>query len=109
MAFLVRKMRTVPLLADFKVVVEVDRTDLRDQLQPSLALAGETAIVAASVADAQVKLAEDVPGIVTIMIQHAQRDVMSTPEPSAMMSGSPTIRCNPGCISRYSTPVNGLC
>lgn len=74
MAFLVRKMRTVPQLADFKVVVVVDRTDLRDQLQPSLALAGETTIVAASVADAQAKLAEDVPGIVTIMIQHAQRD-----------------------------------
>lgn len=74
MAFLVRKMRTVPLLADFKVVVVVDRTDLRDQLQPSLALAGETTIVAASVADARAKLAEDVPGIVTIMIQHAQRD-----------------------------------
>lgn len=80
MAFLVRKMRTVPLLADFKVVVVVDRTDLRDQLQPSLALAGETTIVAASVVDAQAKLAEDVPGIVTIMIQHAQREEYAATE-----------------------------
>ncbi|MDQ2883196.1 MAG: HsdR family type I site-specific deoxyribonuclease [Actinomycetota bacterium] len=74
MAFLVRKMRTVPRLADFKVVVVVDRTDLRDQLQTSLALAGETPIVAAGEADARIKLADDVPDVVTIMIQHAQRD-----------------------------------
>lgn len=74
MAFLVRAMRTVPQLADFKVVVVVDRTDLRDQLQASLTLAGETPIVAAGVADTRMKLAEDVPGIVTIMIQHTQRD-----------------------------------
>lgn len=80
MAFLVRTMRAVPRLADFKVVVVVDRTDLRDQLQASLALAGETPIVAAGEADARVKLADDVPGIVTIMIQHAQRDEYAAAE-----------------------------
>ncbi|HSL09304.1 MAG TPA: HsdR family type I site-specific deoxyribonuclease, partial [Pseudonocardiaceae bacterium] len=80
MAFLVRTMRTVRRLADFKVIVVVDRTDLRDQLQASLALAGETPIVAAGEADARVKLADDVPGIVTIMIQHAQRDECAAAE-----------------------------
>ncbi|MGH3921916.1 MAG: type I restriction endonuclease, partial [Pseudonocardiaceae bacterium] len=80
MAFLVRKMRTVLQLADFKVVLVVDRTDLRDQLQASLALAGETPIVAGGQADARAKLADDVPGIVTIMIQHAQRDEYAAAE-----------------------------
>jgi type I restriction enzyme R subunit len=80
MAFLVRKMRTVVQLADFKVIVVVDRTDLREQLQESLALAGETPIVAAGETDARVKLADDVPGIVTIMIQHAQRDEYAAAE-----------------------------
>ncbi|MEU1550914.1 HsdR family type I site-specific deoxyribonuclease [Nocardia sp. NPDC005745] len=74
MAFLVRKMRATPELATYKVVVVVDRIDLRDQLQRSLALTGETPIVARGVQHAREQLADDTPGVVTVMIQHAQRD-----------------------------------
>ncbi|WP_280303345.1 type I restriction endonuclease subunit R [Nocardia abscessus] len=74
MAFLVRKMRATVELATYKVVVVVDRLDLRDQLQRSLALTGETPIVARGVQHAREQLADDTPGVVTVMIQHAQRD-----------------------------------
>lgn len=74
MAFLIRKMRSTLGLSDFKVVVAVDRTDLRDQLGESLALAGETVHLAAGVRSAQEMLSDDVPDIVMIMMQHAQRD-----------------------------------
>ncbi len=42
MVFLVRKMRTVPQLRAFKVVVVTDRTQLEGQLQETAALTGET-------------------------------------------------------------------
>ncbi|MBO0803553.1 MAG: type I restriction endonuclease subunit R [Nocardiopsaceae bacterium] len=74
MAFLVRKLRTTLGLSDFKVVVAVDRVDLRTQLGDSLALAGETIYEAAGVRHAQDLLSDDVPNVVLIMMQHAQRD-----------------------------------
>jgi type I restriction enzyme R subunit len=42
MVFLIRKLRTDPLLRRFKVVVVTDRTDLEDQLSETAALTGET-------------------------------------------------------------------
>jgi type I restriction enzyme R subunit len=42
MVYLVRKMRTIPELRDFKVVVVTDRTDLEKQLRDTAALTGET-------------------------------------------------------------------
>lgn len=42
MVFLVRKMRTIPKLRAFKVVVVTDRTQLEGQLQETAALTGET-------------------------------------------------------------------
>ena len=43
MVYLVRKLRTVPELRAFKVVVVTDRTDLEQQLRETLALTGEQA------------------------------------------------------------------
>jgi type I restriction enzyme R subunit len=74
MAFLIRKMRTTRGLSDFKVVVAVDRVDLRTQLSDSLALAGETVYVAGGVLHARELLSDEVPNVVLIMMQHAQRD-----------------------------------
>ena len=74
MAFLIRKMRTTPGLSDFKVVVAVDRVDLRTQLSDSLALAGETVYLAGGVLHARELLSDEVPNVVLIMMQHAQRD-----------------------------------
>gem|GEM_PF-4597546 len=42
MVFLVRKMRTIPKLSRFKVVVVTDRTDLEGQLRETARLSGET-------------------------------------------------------------------
>ena len=74
MAFLIRKLRSTPGLQDFKVVVAVDRVNLRDQLSDSLALAGETVREAGSVAHARQLLSDGVPDVVVVMMQHAQRD-----------------------------------
>lgn len=74
MAFLIRKLRSTPDLQDFKVVVAVDRVNLRDQLSDSLALADETVHEAGGVAHARQLLSDGVPDVVLIMMQHAQRD-----------------------------------
>ena len=42
MVFLVRKMRMMPRLNRFKVVVVTDRTDLEGQLRETARLSGET-------------------------------------------------------------------
>ena len=42
MVYLVRKMRTIPKLRSFKVLVVTDRTDLEKQLRETAALTGET-------------------------------------------------------------------
>ena len=80
MAFLIRKMRTTPDLSGFKVAVAVDRVDLREQLAGSLAIAGETVIEASGVTSARAELSDDVPNVVMIMMQHAQRDADAAAE-----------------------------
>ena len=69
MVFLIRKMRTIPELRRFKVVVVTDRTDLQRQLGETAALTGETVQVARSVAKAKDLLAQPGPGLVFAMIQ----------------------------------------
>jgi hypothetical protein len=83
MAFLIRKMRTTPGLSGFKVAVAVDRVDLREQLAGSLAIAGETVIEASGVTSARAELSDDVPNVVMIMMQHAQRDADAAAEAAA--------------------------
>ncbi len=80
MVFLIRKMRTIPKLRAFKIVVVTDRTQLEEQLQETAALTGETIRPnkfdrrANESASDRVKriLAEDGPDLVFCMIQKNQ-------------------------------------
>jgi type I restriction enzyme R subunit len=80
MVFLVRKMRMMPRLNRFKVVVVTDRTDLEDQLATTAQLSGEA--VRPTDADLQSResptaltqrlLSERTPDIVMAMLQKYQ-------------------------------------
>lgn len=69
MVFLVRRMRSLPELRRFKVVVVTDRKDLEKQLAETASLTGETVERAKSVKDAKVLLRRPGPGLVFAMIQ----------------------------------------
>ncbi|MEX2579581.1 MAG: DEAD/DEAH box helicase family protein [Verrucomicrobiales bacterium] len=80
MAFLVRKMRTLPVLKRFKIVVVTDRTDLQKQLAETAQLTGEavrptdTDLRSAESPSALTHrlLAETTPDIVLAMLQKYQ-------------------------------------
>lgn len=72
MVFLVRKMRTLPDLRRFKIVVVTDRTDLEQQLSATAALTGETVRKATSTDHLQTLLAEPGADLVFAMIQKYQ-------------------------------------
>ncbi|MEU7727199.1 type I restriction endonuclease [Streptomyces sp. NPDC040724] len=74
MAFLVRHLRSSDGLKGHKVVVVTDRIDLEKQILASMAAAEETVHRARGVLDARAHLAVQVPDIVLVMIQKAQRD-----------------------------------
>ncbi|MFE2598157.1 type I restriction endonuclease subunit R [Streptomyces sp. NPDC059396] len=74
MAFLVRHLRSDPGLAGHKVVVITDRIDLEKQIRKSLAASDEKVHRAGTVKGARSYLAVDVPDLVLVMIQKAQRD-----------------------------------
>jgi type I restriction enzyme, R subunit len=75
MVFLVRKMRTMPALRRFKVVVITDRKTLQKQLAETAALTGETVKKARSSEKLKDLLAEKGPGLVFATIQkYQQRD-----------------------------------
>lgn len=75
MVFLVRKMRSLPELRRFKVVIITDRKDLERQLSGTAALTGETVRVARKVVELEKLLRKKGPGIVFAMIQkYARRD-----------------------------------
>lgn len=90
MAFLVRKMRLLPRLNRFKVVVVTDRTDLEGQLRETARLSGETlrpyehdtARRESPTTRTQRILRETTPDIVFAMLQKyqdiAQRDTAET-------------------------------
>ena len=90
MVFLVRKMRLMPRLKSFKVVVVTDRTDLEGQLRETARLSGETlrpnendtARRESPTARTQRILRESTPDIVFAMLQKyqdgAQRDSAET-------------------------------
>ena len=73
MVFLVRAMRSDPLLRAFKVVVVTDRTDLEKQLAATAKLSGETVQRARKSAKLRTMLAEHGPALVFAMI-HKYRD-----------------------------------
>ncbi len=90
MVFLVRKMRTLPDLRRFKVVVVTDRTDLERQLSATAALSGETVRRARRVDHLKELLREQGPGLVFAMIQKYQEreesDVVQLARPRAAIS-----------------------
>lgn len=75
MVFLVRKLRSIPALRRFKVVIVTDRKDLERQLSGTAKLTGETVKVARKVDELKKILAKKGPGIVFAMIQkYGDRD-----------------------------------
>lgn len=73
MVFTLRKVRTIPDLQRFKVVIVTDRTDLEDQLSETAALSGQTLQVASSIKDLANKLRQPGPGLIFGMIQKFRR------------------------------------
>lgn len=69
MVFLIRAMRSHPVLRRFKIVLVTDRTDLQDQLGDTAALAGETVKVARNSKEVKELLRQPGPGVVMAMIQ----------------------------------------
>jgi type I restriction enzyme, R subunit len=69
MVFLVRAMRSDPLLRAFKVVVVTDRTDLEKQLAETARLSGEGVQRARRTGKLKIILAEKGPALVFAMIQ----------------------------------------
>lgn len=77
MVFLVRAMRSDPVLRAFKVVIITDRTDLERQLAATAALSGETVQRARKSAKLRTMLAEHGPALAFAMI-HKYRDTDTT-------------------------------
>jgi type I restriction enzyme R subunit len=69
MVFLVRKMRTLPALRRFKIVVVTDRNDLEDQLEGTSQLTGDLVRRAADADELQKLLAREGAGFIFGMIQ----------------------------------------
>ncbi|MFP2904761.1 type I restriction endonuclease subunit R [Pyxidicoccus sp. 3LFB2] len=69
MVFLVRKMRSVPELRRFKLVIVTDRKDLQKQLSETATLIGETVKVGKSISDVKRLLEKKGPEIVFATIQ----------------------------------------
>jgi type I restriction enzyme, R subunit len=69
MVFLIRAMRTDPVLVRFKVVVVTDRTQLQDQLAGTAELTGETVRTAKKVRELQVLLGTPGKALIFAMIQ----------------------------------------
>lgn len=69
MAFLVRAMRSDPMLRAYKVVVITDRTDLEKQLAATAKMSGESVERVRSSKKLRKVLAEHGPGLVFAMIQ----------------------------------------
>jgi type I restriction enzyme R subunit len=72
MVFLMRKLRSDPLLRRFKVVVVTDRTDLEQQLAATARLTGENVLRASSADSLRQLLRRTAPDIVFGMIQKAR-------------------------------------
>jgi len=72
MVFLVRKMRRIPELRRFKIVLVTDRKDLQKQLSDTATLTGETVNVIKRVRDLEPVLAQQGPDLVFAMIQKYQ-------------------------------------
>ena len=72
MVFLIKKLRTLPELRRFKVVIVTDRIDLEDQLSKTAKLAGQVMRVAKDSDTAKAHLGRQEPDLVFVMIQKMQ-------------------------------------
>ncbi|MBI3943021.1 MAG: type I restriction endonuclease subunit R [Chloroflexi bacterium] len=82
MVFLVRKLRTLPNLRRFKLVIVTDRRDLQRQLSDTAALTNETVRKVTDTADLQQVLREPGADLVFAMIQKYQvrdEDIIAGP------------------------------
>ncbi|NJO27618.1 MAG: type I restriction endonuclease subunit R [Richelia sp. SL_2_1] len=77
MVFILRKLRTIPKLQAFKVVVITDRTDLQKQLSETATLSGQSLQIAQNIKDLAKKLRDTGPGIIFGMIQKFRKIVDS--------------------------------
>jgi type I restriction enzyme R subunit len=69
MVFILRKLRTIPKLQSFKVVIITDRTDLQDQLEDTARLSGQKPDKAESIKALAKKLRQSGPGLIFGMVQ----------------------------------------
>ncbi|MDH6100189.1 type I restriction endonuclease subunit R [Anabaenopsis sp. FSS-46] len=81
MVFLVRKLRTLPKLRRFKVVVVTDRVDLQKQLSNTASLTNETVLKATNTEELKTLLRQSSPDLIFATIQkYQQRDEDITTE-----------------------------
>ncbi|MDD2774773.1 MAG: type I restriction endonuclease subunit R [Gallionella sp.] len=88
MVFLVRKLRTDPLLRRFKVVVITDRKDLQRQLSETATLTGEVVEVATTAISVQKLVSRKGPGLLFATIQK-YRDPDTADEPGLSKDDMP--------------------
>lgn len=109
MVFLVRKMRTLPDLKRFKVVVITDRINLEKQLKGSAALTGETIYHAGNKNKLGEYLREDSSNVVFTMVQKYQEKSPATddyeiPEPRMLKAAAPAGKTLAG-TDRVKKPI----
>ncbi|WP_396602052.1 type I restriction endonuclease subunit R [Algibacter sp. R77976] len=81
MVFLIRKIRTVPALSDYKIIIVNDRTDLEDQLGNTARYTGEKVDYVSKIGELKPKLSTENSNITMVMLQKFQeRDNSQTPD-----------------------------
>jgi type I restriction enzyme R subunit len=103
MVFLVRKLRTDPILRRFKVVAVTDRKDLQAQLAATADLTGEPVEVATSAAALKALVRRQGPGLVFAMIQKYREsdlvgELQTTPERKAAEPSAPSYVARPSVV-----------
>ncbi len=111
MVFLVRKLRTLPDLRRFKVIVVTDRTDLEKQLSDTAILTDETPRRVRDTDTLQAVLREAGPDLVFAMIQKYQQqddDAASADDPAAPAPAPPLRRVAEPLPTYTATPEDEL-
>ncbi|HNP41921.1 MAG TPA: type I restriction endonuclease subunit R [Nitrospira sp.] len=88
MVFLVRKLRSIPALRKFKVVLVTDRTDLQKQLSKTATATNETVEVGTNIKKVEELLRRKGPGLVFAMIQKYREKDVDSEGPSVKVHAS---------------------
>jgi type I restriction enzyme R subunit len=81
MVFLIRKLRTVSKLSDYKIIIINDRTDLEEQLGNTAKYTGEKVDYVNKIEELKPKLSTENSNITMVMLQKFQeRDTSGTPD-----------------------------